>query len=545
MNASVGSRVERLFATSPLRHVSFRLFYFGAIGTALGYTMQTTVAAWVMATLTPSEVMVAFVQTASTAPALLFGLIAGALADIADKRRLIIGTQYLLLAATVLLGTATLAGVVGPGTLLALTFLVGTGLCLYQPAQSTSVHELVERDELPRAVALNAVAFNLARAVGPALAGGIAAWSGSGIALLASTIFFLPMIRAAHRLPRKHREVAGIPETVFAGALSGLRFARNSPSMRRLLIRNVAFAVCASVFWALLPVIARDQLKLGAGGYGLLSAGFGVGAIAGALVMPGQLERRSLNVVVIWATVLWSGATALLAVTNLVAVAIGIAALCGSAWVSVLAGLSAGFQTSAPDWVRARAVSVNLVATQASLALGSAVWGATASMLDIRTALLGSAAAMLVLLVVSRRHQVAMGVEAEIAPGARLPELVLAAEPRPDDGPVSIELEYWVDEEHCAEFLRLIHAAESVRRRNGAIRWRVFRDLGEKERFVERFIVASWGEYVRSRGRPTQADRDLQHRIEHLQRTDTPARVSRLIGVDSEGEAIGDNHISE
>ena len=263
--------------------------------------MQTTVAAWVMATLTPSEFMVALVQTASTAPALLFGLVAGALADIVDRRRLILATQWLLLASTAILGAATLAGLVGPAMLLALTFMVGAGLSLYLPAQAASIHDLVSREDLPRAVALGAVAFNVARAVGPALAGGIAAWLGSGSALVASSLFFVLMIVAAHRMKKRERGLPGVPETVFSGVLSGLRFARHSLAMRSLMIRNVSFSLCASAFWALLPVIARDQLRLGAGGFGLLSAGFGIGAIVGALAIPGQLQRRSLNAVVTWA----------------------------------------------------------------------------------------------------------------------------------------------------------------------------------------------------------------------------------------------------
>jgi len=530
--------VSQLFSESPLRHARFRLFYFGAIGTALGYTMQTTVAAWVMATLTPSEFMVALVQTASTAPALLFGLVAGALADIADRRRLILGTQVALLVATAILGAATLAGLASPGTLLALTFIVGVGLTLYLPAQSANVHDLVARDELPRAVALNAVAFNVARAVGPALAGGIAAWSGSGSALVLSAICFVPMILAARRLAKHERKVPGVPETVFSGVLSGLRFARNSPAMRPLLIRNVSFSLCASAFWALLPVVARDQLHLGAGGFGLLSAGFGIGAIVGALSMPGQLQRRSLNVVVTWATVLWVGAIALLAATDLVALAIVAASVGGAAWVSVLAGVSAGVQTSAPAWVRARAVSVNMVAMQVSLALGSALWGAAASLFAIRGALVGSAALMLLLLAFTWHRRVSMGEEADLAPGAQLPDLVLSAEPRPSDGPVLIQLDYRIDDERRAEFLRVIRGAESVRRRNGAISWRVFRDLEEDGRFVERFIVASWAEYIRSRSRATMADRNVQDRIEALQRSGVPVRISRLIGVDTESETL-------
>jgi len=532
--------MSRLFATSPLRHARFRLFYFGSIGAALGYTMQTTVAAWVMATLTPSEVMVALVQTASTAPALLFGLAAGALADIVDRRRLILATQWLLLASTALLGGATLAGFVGPGMLLALTFLVGAGLSLYLPAQQASINDLVSREDLPRAVALGAVAFNLARAIGPALAGGIAAWLGSGSALIASSVCFILMIVAASRMKKRERGLPGVPETVFSGVLSGLRFARHSLAMRSLMIRNVSFSVCASAFWALLPVIARDQLQLGAGGFGLLSAGFGAGAVAGALAIPGQLQRRSLNAVVTLGMILWTGAIALLATTDLVAIAIVAAFSGGAAWVFVLASLSAGTQSSAPAWVRARAVSVNLVANQASLAIGSVLWGVAASAFGTRVALAGSAAIMLVLLMVTRRAQVAMGNEADVTPGVQLPELSIANEPRPDDGPVLIQIAYRIDAEHREEFLRAIHAVEPARRRNGASSWRVFRDLGEDGLFVERFIIASWAEYVRLRARATMTDRSLQDRIERLQRADVPVRVSRLLGIDRDRDVLAD-----
>ena len=539
MKTSLSAFASRLFAGTPLQHARFRRFYLGSIATALGYTMQTTIAAWVMATLTSSQLMVALVQTASTAPALLFGLIAGALADIVDRRRLILVTQWLLLASTAILGGATIAGLVGPAMLLVLTFLVGAGLSLYLPAQQSSINDLVSREDLPRAVALGAVAFNVARALGPALAGGIAAWLGSGSALVASSMFFIVMIVAAHRMKKRERALPGVPETVLSGISSGLRFARHSPAMRSLMLRNVSFSVCASAFWALLPVIARDQLHLGAGGFGMLSAGFGTGAIVGALALPGQLQRTSLNVVVTVGTLLWTGAIALLAATDLVAVAIVAACGGGAAWVCVLASLSAGTQSSAPAWVRARAVSVNLVSNQASLALGSALWGAVASAFGTQVALAGSAATMLLLLAIGRRVRVAMGDEEDVTPGSQLPELAIAVEPGPKDGPVLIQIEYRIDVGHREAFLSAIHAVEPVRRRNGANSWRVFRDLGEDGLFVERYIIASWAEYVRLRARATMADRNLLHAVERLQRADVPLRVSRLIGIDRESDVHG------
>ena len=528
----------RLLEGSPLRHPAFRLFYLGSIGVALGYTMQATVAAWLMATLTPSPLMVALVQTASTAPTLLFGLAAGALADIVDRRRIIMVTQVVLLTATALVGTITILGLIGPLTLLALTFVIGAGFTVYMPAQQASVNDLVARAELARAVALSAVAFNVARAIGPALAGAVAAWVGSGSALLASALFFIVMIVSVRRWRDPARVIPGVPETLFSGMLSGLRYTRHSPPLRALIIRNISFSICASSLWALLPVVARDQLGLGAGGYGLLSASFGIGAVTGALSIPRQLQRRSLNRVVSAGTVLSAVAMLLIAVTDVTVFALIGTYCAGAAWVTVLASLSAGTQSAAPAWVRARAVAMNLVGVQASLALGSAIWGWLASLAGTHIALGSSAGAMVVLLALSRGVRVRLGEEADVTPGVQAANMVIAREPSPDDGPVLIQLEYRIEPENRAPFLHRIQAMEAIRRRNGASSWRVFRDLAEDGRFVERFIIESWAEYVRLRTRMTIADRKIEAHVEKLQRPDTPIRVSRLLGVSANEQPL-------
>ena len=199
--------------------------------------------------------------------------------------------------------------------------------------------------------------------------------------------------------------------------------------------------------------------------------------------------------------------------------------------MSVLASLSAGTQSSAPQWVRARAVAMNLVSIQACLAVGSVLWGALASATDTRVALAASAATMLTLHLLDRRVQVRMGTEADVTPGMQLPELAIAFEPEPDDGPVLIQVEYRIAPENRDAFLRAIQAVEATRRRNGASSWRVFRNLGEDGLFVERFIVESWAEFVRLRTRMTVADRKLQERVNELQREGAEIRISRLIGV--------------
>jgi len=531
MRASVTPFLSQLLATSPLRHRRYRLFYIGSIATAFGYTMQATVAAWLMATLTPSALMVALVQTASMAPALLFGLVAGTLADIIDRRRVVLSTQVILLTATLALGAATLADMITPASLLALTFAIGVGFTFYMPAQQALVNDLVPREELPPAVALSAVAFNVARALGPALAGAGAAWLGSGRAFLASALFFVLMILALRGLSIATAAIPGLPETLLSGIRSGLRYVRHSPPLLALITRNLSFSICASAVWALLPVVARDQLSQGAGGFGILLGFFGAGAVAGALWIPRHLRRMSLGALVTGGHLLWVVAALTIAASPIFAVAIVGTCAAGAAWVTVLASLAAGTQSSAPAWVRARAVSTNLVAIQASLALGSVVWGALASAAGTRIAVSASAAVMLVLLGLTRRVQIGLGEEADITTGVQLPEFTIPVEPLPDDGPVLIQIEYMISAENREKFLRTAYAIEPTRRRNGASYWRLYRDLEHDGRFIERFVITSWAEYGRLRARMTVTDRKLQVRVRELQRPEFPIRISRLIGV--------------
>jgi MFS family permease len=507
------------------------MFYFGTIAAALGYMMQATVAAWVMATLTASPFVIALVQTASTAPSLVVGLVAGTLADLVDRRRLILVNMLVLTASTLLLGFLTLVNLITPSLLLLLTFIVGAAFTFYMPAQSASVNELVARDELPRAIALSSVAYNVARAIGPAAAGFIAAALSSGSSFVISACFFAMMIWALRDWKTGEGSLPGIPETLISGVLSGIRYARHSVAMRTLIIRSLTFTSCASALWALLPVIARDQLQLGAGGYGVLFTGFGAGAVVGALAVPRQMAQKSLNYVVSSGVVLWSVATLLLAVTDVTVLALLGTACAGVAWVSVHASLSTGLQSSAPAWVRARSVAVGLISVQVSLAAGSIVWGLVATAAGTHIAL-GLASAMLMLLhIMNRRVQVRMGSEADVTPGAKLPTLVLTDEPDPEDGPVLIQIEYRIPVERRAAFLEAIHRVEAIRRRNGATSWRVYRDLGQEDCFVERYVLASWAEYVRARGRMTVAERAVIDNVEAQQEAGVPLRVSRFLGL--------------
>jgi MFS family permease len=532
VNNAVGSTLNQVLASSPLRHAPFRAFYMASVGVALGYTMQATMAAWLMAVMTPSEVMVALVQTASTAPAILVGLLAGALSDIVERRHVIQVAQIVFLAGTIVLGVATHYDVMAPWALLLLTFVIGIAFTFYMPAQQASVNDLVERVDVPKAVALGAVAMNVSRAIGPAVAGALALWIGSGNAFLASAVCFVGMIFVVRSWPPQPRALPGVPESLLTGIASGVRYARHSSPMRAIVLRNFTFALCASSLYALLPVIAKHQLHLDAGGFGLLFASFGAGAVAAALNIPRALGKHSLQRMVLAASLLWVISATLVAATEHMPLAMVGTFGAGASWVGVFASLGAGTHSAAPAWVRARAVAMGFVTVQAALAIGSFLWGAVASWQGTRVSLLAAAATFLVLLALHRRVRVRLGGDKDIMLSDQVPALGLSDEPEPDDGPVLIQIEYRIDPTHHDAFLRAVRAIGPVRRRNGANSWRVFRDLAEDGLFVERYIISSWAEYVRLRSRMTIADRHIQQEIEKHQREGVPVRVSRFLGVD-------------
>jgi MFS family permease len=529
---AVTTTLNQVLASSPLRHAPFRSFYFASVGVALGYTMQATMAAWLMAVMTPSEIMVALVQTMSTAPSILFGLVAGALSDIIERRHVIFATQIAFLVGTIILGVATKFGVMAPSGLLVLTFLIGIAFAFYMPAQSASINDLVDRSDVPKAVALGAVAMNVSRAIGPAIAGALMAWIGSDDAFLTCAVFFIGMIFVVRSWAPTQRALPGVPESLLTGIASGVRYARHSSPLRAILVRNFTFALCASSLYALLPVIARDQLHLGPGGFGILFGSFGAGAVVAALNIPRALGKHSLQRMVLAASLLFVISATLVAASEHQMLAMVGAFGAGASWVGVFASLGAGTQSAAPAWVRARAVAMGFVTVQAAIAGGSVLWGLVASWQGTRIALLAAAATFLVLLALHRRVRVRLGGDKDVVLADQLPAIGLLDEPEPEDGPVLIQIEYRIDPANRDAFLRAVRAIGPVRRRNGAGSWRVFRDLAEDGLFVERYIISSWAEYVRLRSRMTIADRNIQQEIEKHQREGVQVRVSRFLGVD-------------
>src|SRR5438270_2480946 len=368
-------------ALSPLREPLFRSLWIAAVISYTGSWMLTVATGWLMTSLTSTPMWVSLVQVAVRLPVFLIALPAGALADIVDRRKFLLFTQSSMVAAAMVLGVMTLTRTVTPEILLVFTFLLGVGAVMNDPAWQSLTPDLVPPSKLAAAVALNSAGFNIARAVGPALGGLVIAaigsgTSGSGWAFLLNAVSFFGVILFLYVWkPAKTEHSNGA--TTFTGAIAvGLRYARQEPRIRIVLVRTLVFSIFASAFWALLPLIAS---KFGAEGFGAMLAFFGLGALCGAGVLAVARRRFSPDVVIAFATVVFAVALCGLVRSPSLAIASAFSAAAGLAWISILATLNLAAQTAAPAWVRARVISMYVLVLQGGLALGSAVWGAVAS----------------------------------------------------------------------------------------------------------------------------------------------------------------------
>jgi MFS family permease len=503
--------VARPSPWTPLRHRVFLALWTAQIASNIGSFMQNVGAAWVMGDLRSDPVYVALVQTAVTLPVFLLGLPAGALADIVDRRRLLIATQAMMLLAALALAILQFLDATTPASLLGLTFLLGLGGALNLPAYQAIQPELVPREEFPQAVALSSVTFNVGRAVGPALGGLVIATAGAQWVFAINALSFLAVIGVLVWWKRPVR-ASSLPTESLSGAMrAGLRYAANSMAMRAVLVRAALFALPASAILALLPVVSRGPLGLGSGGYGLLLGCFGLGA-AGIVAARPWLESKATP------ERLLAGCCLTLAVTLMVVgyvsqpVVVGIALVFGgAAWTTAMTTTNISAQAALPSWVRARGMGLYMLVVSGSLAVGSLVWGAIAGW-SLSGAQAIAAAVLVLGLTTLRRWRVSAPLALDLTVVPTLdPEVVY--QPEPSAGPVLVTIGYTVPHADVAEFTASMRRVERWRRRTGAYRWGVFRDLAEPERFLETFVVESWGEHLRQHQRKTAADQQVHQLV--------------------------------
>ncbi|MEC5399674.1 MFS transporter [Uliginosibacterium sp. H1] len=523
---------------APFRQRVFTVMWFAMLVGNMGTWMRDVGAGWLMTTLSPSATAVAMVQVATTLPIFLLSLPAGALADIVDRRRLLIGINVALGVVAAALGVVTHLGAMTPVLLILGLMCAGIGVALTQPVQQSLTPLLVARPLLRSAVALNSMGLNVSRAIGPALGGVVVASLGVAATFYLDAASYLAVIGALWWWKGASAPAAaGTPEQIGAAMRAGLRYAWHAPALQRVLLRAGSFFIFASAWWALLPIIARRELGGGPGYYGVLLSCVGAGAVAGAILLPTLRARWSAETSLrggLAATVL---VLVLLAAVREQVAAAAVMVLAGGAWIVVLTIANVTAQTQLPNWVRGRGLALYLSVFYGAMALGSFLWGQLADLAGVPAALGCAAGVGALSCLLAWRRPLPEG-EPDLSPSGHWPLPVLAPEmahrldgeqAERDIGPVLITVEYQVRPQDVAGFLRALHAFSPQRLRDGAWQWGIYEDLARPGIFVEHFLVASWAEHQRQHHRVSVADADLQAHVRAFHAGSEPPQVRHLI----------------
>ena len=513
---------------APLSVPVFRMLWLTWLAANTCMWMNDVATAWLMTTLTDSPALVALVQTASTLPVFLLGLPSGALADILDRRRYFMVTQFWVAAVAVVLCVAILWGGLNPYLLLALTFANGIGLAMRWPVFAAIVPELVNRQQLPAALALNGVAMNASRIIGPLVAGAIIASAGSAWVFVLNAVLSLV---AGFTIMRWRRQPMPNPlgrERLTSAMRVGLQFVRESPPMRAVLWRISIFFLHATALLALLPLVARDLQGGGAGTFTLLLASMGAGAVCAAMFLPRLRQMMSLDQLVARGTLLQALATAVVAIAPNVYVAVPAMLVGGAAWITTANSLTVAAQLALPNWVRARGMSIYQMSIMGATAVGAALWGQVAALSSVHmslalAALTGVLVMALVQRLVSNRHG-----EEDLSASRAFQA------PRADSPPAAglrlvVSIEYFINPARAAEFRAVMQESRRARLRQGALSWELQHDIADPRRYVERVVDESWTEHLRRFDRVTASDVALRDRRFAFHVGDAPPVVSRYV----------------
>ena len=497
---------------APLRLPLFRAVWIANLVGSVGWLVQGVGAAWLMTTLAGTPALVALVQTATMAPILMFALLAGALADLWDRRWVLIMAQLWVAAAAFGLALVSAAGGLTPWLLLLFTFLIGTGAALNGPAWQAVVREIVPREQLAAAVTLNAIGFNLARAFGPAVGGAVVAAYGSQAAFLSNAVSALALVGVL-LVWRRQLPADDLPrERLGSAVITGLRYVGETPAIRAILTRAAVFGIAASAALALLPLVARDRMGGGPVIYGLLLGAFGIGALLGAFVIHPLRHRRGAEDVITLLSAMGGAAFVVIGLVpaHLPPVVLALA-VAGTAWLGAFSTFNITVQMRTAYWVQARVLSLYQTVVFGGMAVGAWAWGELADVTSLETAYQLAGAMLLASLVLHWWQPLQAGESPNLQPATRLePMPTLAVVP--EEGPVLVQIEYEVGPTRAPAFVAVMDEVGHLRRRNGALRWRLFQDAADGAHWVETFVLGDWVEHQRLRQRMTMADVALEAR---------------------------------
>jgi MFS family permease/quinol monooxygenase YgiN len=481
-----------------------------------------------MASLTPSPLIVSLLLTAESLPFFLLALPAGALADIIDRRLLLMFSQLAMAVAVGALAVVTLTGIATPWILLGLAFALGTATALNDPAWQAVVPDLLPKEELAAGVTLSGVGINVARTLGPAFGGFVVAAAGPGIVFVLDAVSFLGVVGVLLSWRREPTRSVLPPERILPAIRAGLRFARHSPPLRRVLLATFLFMVCGAGVMALMPVLGRETGR-GAFGFGLLLGSLGAGAVTGATLLPRLRSHIATHWLIAGGSLAFAGAALGAGALRQLAFLCPIMFVGGIAWVSVLVPLTVAAQEASPSWVRARALAVYLIVFQAGMAGGSALWGAVASRAGLNAAYFGIAAGLLLSAAFAVRLRPTADEVVDFTPAHHWPEPAVVGEPSLEAGPVMVQVEYRVDPSRADAFRNSMAELGRNRRRDGAVQWWLFQDTADPSRFVETWIEATWAEHLRNHERVSVAQQELEQTLRDLTESGSTISIRHFI----------------
>jgi len=516
-------------ALAPLKDRTFRMLWLAWLAANMTMWMNDVAAAWLMTSLTTSPVMVALVQTASTLPVFLLGLPSGAMADILDRRRYFATTQLWVSINALVLAALSLADALTANLLLVLTFVNGIGLAMRWPVFAAIVPDVVPRAQLSPAIALNGIAMNLSRVIGPVLAGALlAAFSSAAVfvlnALLAGIAFTL-ILRWKHQ-----PKASALPGERFVGAMRvGLNYALQSPRLKVVLLRVFLFFLQSTALLALLPLVARRLHGGGPGTFTVMLACLGLGAIFAAFRFPHWRARYSRDQFVLVGTLVQAALATLIVYVPELWLALPAMALVGMAWISVANSLTISAQMALPDWVRARGMSIYQMALMGGSAAGSLLWGWVADWTSVATSVACASVFGVVVLVALRRLTIEGGADPDFSPAPLANTIEPPVGVEPEDGPVMVTVEYLIDPARAAEFAEVMQRTRRARLRQGALSWGLFRDAAQPSRVIEYFVDENWVEHQRRLERFTAFDAGLREQRLAFHLGAEPPRVKRFV----------------
>lgn len=523
-------------AFAPFMHKNFAVLWVATVLSNVGTWMHDVGAGWLMTSMTSSPVMVALVQTATTLPLFLFALPAGAIADIVDKRRLLLAVQSVLAITALALSYLVASDIATPWILLLFTFVMGTGAALTAPAWQAIVPNLVPKSVLQQAVAANSVGINISRAIGPAIGGAII---GLSIALpfLFNGLSFLIVIAAVFWWKSPPTDSDSLPKEKFWSAVqAGFRYARHSVPLKTTLIRALGFFLFASAFWALLPLIARQVLNGDAHLYGMMMASVGLGAVLSAFVLPRMKTLLGPDKLVAIGTTGTAICMLVLAVSTSHTLAVLVCLIAGLSWIAVLTSLNVSAQVALPAWVRARGLAVFVTVFFGAMSAGSLFWGNLSAHLGIQSVLCMAAAGSMLVIPLTWKAKLQLGADMDFSQSLHWEEPTFEHPIDGDRGPVMVMIEYWIDPSRNNEFFELAEELKHQRHRDGAHTWGMFEDPINSGRYVEYFLVKSWHEHLRQHHRVTRTDQTLQQKVIELHIRTVPPKVDHLVAMQAHKE---------